>query len=196
MRLLISFTPTNLAPSRLLSVLNLLSFKMEHTIELGIQYYVPNDWYSFSAFVFAIERITNKSIPIITFEIGSSGPGDFRTTSEVVPSASEFTNGGARVKVESHTIFARVGRSLSARALTYSMFVINWVLAGCSIVTTSIAFNRGGGGGDVGITLLPITAILTIPIIRNLYVGSPPFGIYLGTYENRGTPLSRIESVF
>lgn len=174
------------------SLKNSYSFTMQHNIETGVQYYAPNDRYSFSAFVFAVKSATNQTVPIITFELGSSGPGDFGSTSEVVPTGSQFTynsgNGSTTVQVYSDTIYASIVRSIPARALTYSMFAINWVLAGCSIITTSVAFNREGKKSDVGITLLPVTVILTIPAIRNLYVGSPPFGIFLGTYKNRCAP--------
>lgn len=181
------------------SVRSLYSFNMQHYIDVGVQYFAPEDAYSFSTFVFAIDRSTNKSIPIITFEIGSSGSGDFGSTSEVVPSSNQFTynpgTGPTTVGVKSHTILAGVSRSVPARALTYSMFAINWILAFCSIITTSVSFNRGGGGGDLGITLLPVTVILTIPAVRNLYVGSPPFGIFLGTYKNHGAPFPNIEAL-
>jgi len=38
--------------------------------------------------------------------------------------------------------------------------------------------------GEIGVALLPITVILSIPAIRNLYVGSPPLGIYLGAWRD------------
>lgn len=194
MRVPISFTPNESDTIRLLSVRSLFTFSMDHEIETGVQFFAPNDLYTFSSFVFAIEKSTNKSIPIISFEIGSSGSGDFGTTSEVVPSANQFTytggSGPTTVNVDSHTIFASVGRSVPARALTYSMFAINWVLAVCSIITTSVSFNRGNESTDFGITLLPVTVILTIPAIRNLYVGAPPFGIFLGTYKYHDVPPS------
>jgi len=183
----LSYDPTNLPvqqwDGQKLPVRDLFSFNKQHDIEQGVQYFAPNDWYTFSAFVFAIEKTTNASIPIITFEIGSSGPGDFCTTSEVVPTNNEFTydtgSGPTTVEIKSHTIYASIGRSIPARALTYSMFGINWLLAVCSIITTSVTYNRVRGEGEVGIALLPVTVILTIPTIRSVYVGSPPFGIYL-----------------
>ena len=165
-----------------LRVSGVSSFNVEHNIVHGAQYFAPNDWYSFSAFVFAIERATNQSVPILTFEISAAGSGDFSTMSEVAPSKSQFTNStGGGVEVQSCTVYAGIGRSLPARALTYSMFTINWVLTLCSIVTTSITFNKRG---EIGVALLPITLILTIPAIRNLYVGAPPFGIFLGTCQS------------
>ena len=154
---------------------------MDHNIASGIQYFAPNDWYSFSAFAFAIDKATNTSVPILTFEIGSAGAGDFSTNSDVIPSRNNFTynagSGPTTIQVDSHTLDAGIGRSVPARALTYSMFAINWVLAVCSIITTSVTFDKGG---EIGVAFLPITVILTIPTIRNLYVGSPPFGIFLG----------------
>ena len=55
------------------------------------------------------------------------------------------------------------------------MSAINWILTFCSIVTTSVAFGRVVWEGEAEITLVPITAILTLPAIRNLYLGAPPF---------------------
>ena len=62
------------------------------------------------------------------------------------------------------------------------------------MMTTVVAFSRERGKRDVAVTLLPITAILAIPAIRNLYVGSPPFGIGLGAYDDSAAAFRRIES--
>ncbi|KAF9643625.1 hypothetical protein BDM02DRAFT_3263997 [Thelephora ganbajun] len=160
---------------------SLFSFGNEHSIEIGDQYHTPFDSYTFSAFVFAIERDTNKSIPITSFLVGDTGPADFTTTSSWVPSVNKFTNdtqaGSTIVEVESSTLFAEIRHSTRAQALTISMFAINWVLTLCSMVITSIVFNWWGEVRD-GVALLPVTIILSIPAIRNLYVGSPPFGVF------------------
>jgi hypothetical protein len=163
------------------SVVSLYSFNMDHVIESGAQYICPRDSYNFEAFVFAVESATNKSVPVLAFEIGTFGSGDFASRSEVTTSTSWFYDGLTTMEVESNTLFASIRRSVAAQALTYSMFAINWVLAISSILTTSVAFQWGEGAGNFGITLLPVTLILTIPAIRNIYVGSPPFGIFLGT---------------
>ena len=155
-------------------------------------------------FVLAIDKATNASLPISLFQIYSYGlAGDFAATSEVSPSKSLFPyNPGSgptetQAWVMSHTMFGTIKRSLPARALTYTMFSINWVLALCSMVTTSVSFHRGSGNNDVGMTLLPITVILSIPTIRNLYVGSPPFGIFIGKSKgSRPSPPPRTDSAF
>jgi len=106
----------------------------------------PLDKYDFTVFVFAIEKATNKSVPIATFAVGDAGPGDCITTSKTVPSTNMFaydTEGGpVTAEVESYITHVQVKHSTRARALTPSMFAINWVLTLCSLVITMIAANR------------------------------------------------------
>jgi len=159
-----------------------VTFSTEHKIDFGEpEYNAPNDWYSFTAFTFVIERDTNKSAPITYFDLANSGAGDFSVQSEPdgVPSSNEFTyNGSTTVEVDSYTLYPTIRRSKRGKALTFFMFAINWMMALCSMITTSIIFDQAGGVRD-GIALLPITVILVIPAIRNLYPGAPPFGIFL-----------------
>lgn len=153
---------------------------MVHDIDLGTGYYAPNDWYSFSAFVFVIDRATNESIPVIACKINSAGPGDFSAVSEVAPSGNEFTydagEGPTTVVVKSVTMYTSIRRPVTVLALTSSIFAINWILTACSLITTSVMSHWEG---EIGIALLPITVILTIPTLRNIYVDLP-FGVYLG----------------
>jgi len=176
----------------LLSPRGLVSFDTEHTIETGNRYDTPLDRYSFTAFVFVVERATNKSVPITTFAVGDIGPADLTTTSVATPTKNQFTydnedGESTTVDVESRTMFAEVKYSTRGRAITFSMFVINWVLTLCSVVIALIVLGRRGSVKDA-VALLPVTVILSIPAIRNLYVGSPPFGIFLGTHQNPPTP--------
>jgi len=147
------------------------------------------------AFVFVVEKATNKSIPITTFAVGDTGPADFTTASVEVPTRNQFTydteDGSTTAEVDSHTIFVTVKHSTRTRALTFSMFAINWVLTLCSATIASIVVRRRGKV-EGGVALLPITVILSTPTIRSLYVGSPPFGIFLGTHQSfRVAPLSK-----
>ena len=172
---------------------------MEHTIETGNRYDTPLDCYSFTAFVFVVERATNKSVPITAFAVGDIGPADLTTTSVATPTRNQFTydtedGGSATVEVESRTIFAQVKYSTRGRAITLSMFAINWVLTLCSVVIALIVLGQRGKMKDA-VALLPITVILSIPAIWNLYVGSPPFGIFLGAHQNRPLPFG-INTVF
>ena len=138
------------------------------------------------AFVFVVERATNKSVPVTAFAVGDVGPADLTTISVEVPTTNQFTyqaDGGQNtVEVESRTIFARVEYSTRARALTFTMFMINWILTLCSVAIALVVFSRRGKVKD-GIALLPVTIILSTPAIRGLYVGSPPFGIFLGAHR-------------
>lgn len=157
--------------------------------------------YGFTAFVFAVESATNKSIPITGFAVGDSnnGPLDFTTTSVDVQTTNNFTydtkDGLVTVQVESRTLTATVKHSSPARALTFSMFAINWVLTLGSVAIALIVFKRRGDVKD-GVAFLPITVILSIPTIRGLYVGSPPFGILIGMHQNRPAPLPRVDIAF
>ena len=170
----------------LFSLLDLPSFDMEHRLGAGGQYITPLDRYLFQAFVFIVEKATNKSVPITTFACGDAEPGDYTTTSETIQSTNSFTHeaegGPITVEVESHTTFLEVKHTIRARALTFSMFAINWVLTLCSLAVTMIMANRREVKD--GVALLPITIILSIPTIRGLYIGSPPFGIFFGAHRN------------
>ena len=59
------------------------------------------------------------------------------------------------------------------------LLLINWALALGSTYVTVVVVVRRDKVHD-GVLLLPVTIILTIPTLRGLFVGSPPFGIYLG----------------
>ena len=172
---------------------------MEHRTTIGKQYLTPFDGYRLTAFAFVIERATNKSLPIATFAVGDAGPADFTTTSVDTPTRNNFTydteDGPATVEVESHTISAKVRHSLRSRTLTFSMFAINWVLTLCSVAIALVVLRRRGEVKD-GVAFLPITVILSIPTIRSLYVGSPPFGILLGTHQNHPALFQRVDTAF
>lgn len=173
---------------------------MEYGIDPGDQYYTPFHRYKFTALAFVVEKATNKSVPIVTFAAGDPGPGDFTTTSVMHPTLNKFTydigGGPTTVDINSTTIITTVRHSNRARALTISMFAINWILTICSVAIALIVLRRRGGVKD-GVALLPVTVILSIPTIRSLYVGPAPFGIYLGTHQNfRGTPPQRVDTPF
>ena len=59
------------------------------------------------------------------------------------------------------------------------MLIINSALTLGPMYVTIIAVVRKEKVHE-GALLLPVTIVLTIPALRNLYVGSPPFGIFLG----------------
>jgi len=184
----------------LFSPLALISFNTEHWTIPENQNFIPLDRYHFTTFVFVIESATNKSVPITTFVVRdryeSAGP---TTTSVELETRNNFTynteDGPVTVEVESRTVLATTRRSSAARALTFSMFAINWILVLGSVAIALMVFARRGEVKD-GVAFLPITVILSIPTIRFLYVGSPPLGIFIGMHQNRSAPFLRINTAF
>lgn len=107
---------------------------------------------------------------------------DFTTTFVEVQTRSNFAYdtkyGPVTVEVDSRTALATIKHSNCARALAFSMFAINWILTLGSVGITLIVFKRRGEMKD-GVAFLPVIVVLSTPTIRGLYVGSPPFGIYI-----------------
>ena len=65
------------------------------------------------------------------------------------------------------------------------MLTVNWALAAGSVYITLILANKRKRVPDA-VPLVPVTVVLTISAIRALYVGSPPFGIYIGRSQALG----------
>jgi hypothetical protein len=110
---------------------------------------------------------------------------DFVTSSVDTETTSNYTydsgTGPTTVVVESRVLKATVERSMLAKAFTMCMLTVNWALtAGSVYITLVVANKRVTQRVTDAVPLVPVTVILTIPAIRALYVGSPPFGIFLG----------------
>ena len=173
--------------THLLSPDTLFTFKTELDVIYNNQYFSPNDVYVFQAFVFAFNNATNNTLSL-SISIESNGAGDFSTllgvdhahknTTDIYP-----TGGGPPTeRIKYYTLTGNIVHSPRARAITYSMFSINWILTLCSMIITSVTFSPQRRVKEV-VALLPITVILTIPLIRDLYSGSPPYGIFLGKHR-------------
>jgi len=180
----------------LLSPLDLYSFENEYRVTIGERYKTPFDRYDFMATVFVIDR-SNFSTPI-DFIVGDTGMGDFVATFEVGTSRSDFTYEDPIIEalvteaIQSRTAHATVRRTARAQALTFLMFSINWLLVLCTLIITWIVASKGAVKDSVA--LLPISIIFSVPAIRALYIGSPPFGVFIGTHRNCTTPLRRIDT--
>jgi len=163
---------------------SLSSFNTEHSTEYCLpEYYAPRDCYTFSAFAFVLDSATNESITTV-LTIANDRPGDFSVSRNGEISISHISHnlGGHHNTTDaySYTISPTITRPRRTQALIYFMFSVNWLLALCSMIATAFVFDWNGTMKD-GVALLPITVILAIPAIRSLYVGSPPFGIFLDT---------------
>jgi len=159
-----------------------MSFEVDHRLGFTVQETAPFDVYLIQAFAFAIEKTTNKSVPILTFS-ARDGPDNFVLSSGDYPMNNHWTynsgTGPTEVVVESSLIEITVKRSQLAQAFTVCLLLINAALTVGSVYVTLLVIVRREGVNDA-VLLLPATTILTIPALRSLYVGSPQFGMYLG----------------
>ena len=143
----------------------------------------PFDDYVLNAFVFVIDKATNKSVHITWF--AAADPlNNFVTFSRDAETTNKFTyetgNGTVTVDVESRALVVTISRSVLARSFTMCMLLVNWALTVGTVYVTLVMLVRREKMSDAVLSL-PITVVLTIPAIRALFVGSPPFGILLGT---------------
>jgi len=148
------------------------------------QLIAPFDDYMINAFAFVIDKATNKSVHIT--RLSTAGPlENFVTFARDVDTVNEFTyetGNGTTVttQAESRALEIIVYRSILARAFTMCMLLVNWALTIGSIYITLAMLVRRERMSEA-VLALPITVVITIPAIRGLFIGSPPFGILLGT---------------
>jgi len=142
----------------------------------------PFDVCSSSALIFAIDKATNKSIPIVTL-IAGRAPENFDMSFFEEETTRNYTydsdTGPTTINVHSKVVRMEARRSRFTRALTMCLFLVNWALTTCSIYLTVLVVFRRVEKNE-GTLFLPVTIILTIPTLRDLYPSSLPFGIFLG----------------
>ena len=177
---------------------DVINFQMEH--QMGVysasiyfpvkrrrhlfdqQLTAPFDDYILNAFVFVIDKATNKSVYITRF--AAADPlNNFVTFSRDVETTNKFAyetaNGTVIVDIESRAVVVTISRSTLSRSFTMCMLLMNWALTVGTLYITLVMIVRREKMSDA-VLALPITVVLTIPAIRALFVGSPPFGILLG----------------
>ena len=144
---------------------------------------VPFDAYFLNGIVFVVEKYTNKSVPIVTVAAGEGASGFTISTSEIQTKVNWTYEsplaGTTTEEVDSRAIRITVRRSQLAQAFTMCLLIANSALTVGSAYVTLLAVIRREGVNDT-VLLLPVTVVLIIPALRSLYVGAPPFGIYLG----------------
>ena len=157
-------------------------FQVDHTMDIYAPALVPFDAYVLTALMFVIEKATNRSVPNIALAAGE-GPDNFVVSSFQDETRSNYTynpgTGPTTIEVDSNVVVMVVKRTQLAKAFTLCLLIVNLALAFGSTYVTFVAFTKKGKVHE-GVLLLPVTIILTIPALRGLYAGSPPFGIYLG----------------
>jgi len=143
---------------------------------------IPFDIYTLSALVFVIEKATNKSLPITTFTAGQETSGFVISSWELQVNSSWTHDSGMgpiTVEVQASLLYMEVRRPLLARAFAVCLLVINSALTIGSAYVTLLAVVRRERVNDA-VFFFPVTVVLTIPALRSLYPGSPPFGVYVG----------------
>lgn len=133
----------------------------------------PFDDYALDVEAFVIETATNRSLPIL--KLSAADPTDNFYAYNQFDWDTEINFNGT--PVPSRHLTMRIKRSFLSKIFTIILLIVNWFLTiGCLRITlVSLVGNQELGEG---VLLLPITVILTIPALRQLYVGSPPFGEY------------------
>jgi len=140
--------------------------------------------YSFDAFVFAVDPTTNHSVRIAMFGVLGTF-GDFIIRSHDTTATSEFTydsgNGSVTTEVESRVLQGEITRSAIAKAFAICLFLVNWTLTVGSVYITALVVSRMLDANSV-VAALPFSAPLTIPMVRSLYIDSPPPGTSVGQF--------------
>ena len=170
------------------SVLGPSRFTMEHQFDRygerdsarGLM--VPFEHYGFHAFAFAIDPVTNNSVQIAMFCIVDT-LGDFVIRPYNAADTTKFTyeskDGLVATEVESRVIRVEIERSAIAKAFVVCLSLGNWAVTVSSVYTTALVV-FGKLEANSMIAALPFSALLAIPTIRSLYIGSPPLGSSVG----------------
>ena len=151
------------------------------------QLIAPFDDYLINAFAFVIDKATNQSVHITRFS--TADPlNNFVTLAHDMDTVNAFTyetgNGtSVTIQAESRALEVVVHRSILAQAFTMCMLLVNWALTIGSIYITLVMLVKRERMSEA-VLALPITVVITIPAIRALFIGSPPFGILLGTFRS------------
>ena len=158
------------------------SFKMDHDLKTNTWDTVPFDIYGFTVNAFVIEKATNKSLHVHTSTAGEGVSGFTISSVEQQIETTwtpELEIGRTTIGVQSSSITIIVERTRLVKAFTVCLLITNSALTICSAYVTLLVVTRRERMNDA-VLFFPITVVLTVPAIRSLYPGSPPFGIYLG----------------
>ena len=161
---------------------------MEHGLEKcgkrdpGEYLMVQFQRYCFNALIFAIDSTSNNSVHITTFGVLDTLDG-FVVRSHDAADTSEFTcdsgNGLVVTEVQSHLLRGEITRSTIAKAFAVCLFLVNWTLTIGSVYITALVASRMLEANSM-VAAFPLSAPLTIPTIRSLYIDYPPLGTSIG----------------
>ena len=135
----------------------------------------PFDEYALDVQAFVVDASTNQSLPIL--KLSAADPTDNFYAFHQFDWDTESTFNGTQVP--SRHLMMRFKRSFLSKIFTLILLTVNWLFTAACVRITLVSRVKHQELGE-GVLLLPITVILTIPGLRQLYVGSPPFGAYPG----------------
>lgn len=141
------------------------------------QYFYPFDHYRAVTNFFGINTSDNTSLPI-SHLVFTDFANNFSPKTIEHPSRTVF-NGAF---VDSFTSILRLERTTNAQLYTVVLFLLNWALTGITVYIT-VLIQMGEALGE-GIVALPLTILLILPMIRNMFVESPPFGEFFVPFNS------------
>jgi hypothetical protein len=149
----------------------------KHT--LGLDFLYPFLNYEFTHHFMAVSNSSALSaVPILEVILVTS-------TDNYVPVANAGTElftipfEGIAEPVQVYTIKLSISLSSVARAFSIVLFAVNWGLALIVMfMTISLVVEKNRNNAQIpdSVLAMPVTIILTIPALRALFIGNPPFG--------------------
>jgi hypothetical protein len=128
--------------------------------------------------VLAVDHDTNETLTIERVGLVDFSNNFFPTFKD---SASQSSFNGA--SVPSRVIHLILRRAALAKAFALVIFGVNWGLTAMVLYLSLAGIQRGSDLSE-GDLFFPATIILTVPSLRALMVGNPPFGTFLGHFLN------------
>ncbi|KAF8813459.1 hypothetical protein BYT27DRAFT_7250980 [Phlegmacium glaucopus] len=137
------------------------------------RYFYPFEKYRLVTTFIAFNPAANTSLPIVRLAISD-------TVNNFQPQLDEwetqtFVN---NTLMNSRTTHVNIQRTISAKTFVILIFTSNWIITAAVMYITCIALWSNTKLGD-GVVLLPMTIILTLPLLRQFYVDAPPIGVLL-----------------
>lgn len=135
------------------------------------QYAFPWDFYMLDTSFIAVNHNTNASLPIARL-----APVDFADTfSPDFSDAAVISTFNGTANTPGRYTHLTIRRSPLTKAFNVTIFVVNWALAFMVLFITSAAYWSKRDMPDQ-LMLLPVSVVLTVPALRALMIGAPPFG--------------------
>jgi len=140
------------------------------------EYFYPFDTYALTTTFITLNTVNNTSLPILSLAV-SDIVDNFHPDSSVQTDTQSILNNAS---MHSRTLSLRLQRTDGTRVYVMVLFSTTWLLTIAVIYPTIIAL-FGTPSNRIGdsVALLPMTIVLTLPHLRQLYPDAPAFGLFL-----------------